>query len=74
MAELEHLYAALNSKWGTVLQVAPPDALKLAIQRLYAARRKALDPNLDVLQIRKSPISPTNELWIVKLHQEEPPT
>lgn len=71
MTEIEHLYAALNSKWGTVVQVAPPEAQKAAIQRLYAVRRKALDPSLDVLQIRKSPISPQDELWIVKLKQEE---
>jgi hypothetical protein len=71
MTELEHLYTALNSKWGIVVQVAPQEYLKTAIQRLYAARRKAFDPALEVLQIRKSPIAPTSELWIVKLRQEE---
>lgn len=57
------LYQALAEPMGLLCQ-ANPD-LETARQRLYAARRAAADPDLDVLQFRASPFAEGN-LVIVK--------
>ena len=64
MDELSLLYQALSSPIGICIRVWGD--MTLATQRLYAARRKAGDFNLDVLQVRKSPFNPSEELWLVK--------
>lgn len=64
METLIHLlYTALNSPLGIV--VACQDAGQTQ-QRFYVARNKTEDPALKRLQIRRSPVNPEGELWIVK--------
>jgi len=60
---LEFLYQALNSNLGIILSTNNPEALR---QQLYKARREAQDSTLDSLSIRISPVSPKDEVWIVK--------
>lgn len=65
MAKAEYVsywYSALASEFGVVVWSDNPDALK---QRLYAARREAMDPALESLSIVVSPTNPEH-LWIVK--------
>lgn len=57
------LYQALAEPMGLVCQGEPD--FDTARQRLYAARRAAADPDLDVLQFRASPFAEGN-LVIVK--------
>lgn len=59
---LEILYTALQSPIGVVIRVSD---FQLAQQRLYKARRDAMDPELACLQFRRSPFDPL-EIWIVK--------
>lgn len=61
LSELEALYAALATPLGIVIRTSD---FKLAQNRLYAARRNAADPALDVLQFRRSSFS-EYDLWIV---------
>ena len=56
------LYQALGSALGLVVQVEDFD---LARSRLYKARQEAGDPDLDVIQLRRSPFT-ENEIWIVR--------
>lgn len=60
---LELLYAALASPIGCAVTV---NDFTKAQQRLYIARTKSGDPSLDILQFRRSPLSPETEIWIVK--------
>jgi len=60
---IELLYLALASEIGIVLSTDNPSLLQ---QKLYAARRKACDPELDQLSLTPSRSSPDTELWIVK--------
>ncbi len=55
------LYEALHSEHG--IEVELLGNYQISLQRLYAAKRK--DPDLDILQISRSPTSPTH-IWIVK--------
>lgn len=59
--EVELLYEAYHSEFG--IEVELLGNYQISLQRLYAAKRK--DPDLDVLQISRSPTSPTH-IWIVK--------
>lgn len=59
--EAELLYEAFHSEYG--IEVELLGNYQMSLQRLYAARRK--DPDLDCLQISRSPTSPTH-IWIVK--------
>lgn len=59
--EAEILYQALNSEFGIEIEIL--GNYQASLMRLYAARRK--DPDLDILQISRSPRSPTH-IWIVK--------
>lgn len=61
---LELMYRALAEPLGIV--VAFTGDFQTACQRFYQARVKAADPELKVLQFRRSPYSPENEMWIVK--------
>lgn len=63
MEALEVLYRAMASPLGIVVAVSD---FQLCSQRLYAARRKALDTSLECLQIKRSPYSPESEIWVVK--------
>ena len=58
---LEHWYAALRSPSGVCVRVS--DVTRVRAQ-LYAARKEAMDPNLENLAIVQSPTA-GNELWIV---------
>lgn len=60
---LNLLYEALASEYGKV--IVTTDVLALQ-QSLYRERAKAQDPALDALSLVPSPISPDEELWIVK--------
>jgi hypothetical protein len=60
---LEILYQALASPIGLVIAVG--DFVKDQA-KLYQARSKSGDPDLEVLQFRRSPHNPEQELWIVK--------
>lgn len=59
--EAEILYEAYNSDFG--IEVELLGNYQISLQRLYAEKRK--DPDLDILQISRSPTSPTH-IWIVK--------
>lgn len=59
--EVELLYDAYHSDYG--IEVELLGNYQMSLQRLYAAKRK--DPDLDILQISRSPTSPTH-IWIVK--------
>ena len=59
--EMELLYEAYHSDYG--IEVELLGNYQMSLQRLYAAKRK--DPDLDILQISRSPTSPTH-IWIVK--------
>ena len=61
MRETELLYEALNSDLGIEIELV--GNFQASIQRLYTARRK--DPDLEIIQILKSPTSP-NHLWLVR--------
>lgn len=63
--ELELLYQALHTSGGLGI-VVTTDNFPLASQRLYQARKKSGDPELDCLQFRRSPYHPDSEIWIVK--------
>lgn len=60
---LEFWYRAFASALGVVLRTSDPERMK---QKLYAARREALDPDLESIAIVQSPVDPNNELWLVK--------
>lgn len=57
------LYQAMASPLGLVLSVSD---FTQASQALYKARRDTQDPDLAVLQFRRSPFSPDTEIWLVK--------
>lgn len=61
---LEHLYDALRSPLGVVLDTEDPERLR---QRFYALRRERQesDPNLRTLAFVISPTNPT-QLWILR--------
>lgn len=59
---IEYLYQALASDHGIKVETNDVEGLR---QRLYAARRKAMDPSLDVLSLVPSPTG-ESILWIVK--------
>ena len=65
---IEFWYEALGSKVGIVVAVS--DVPK-AIQRLYQARSKSGDPDLEGLSIRRSPVKPNEEVWLI--HTKENP-
>ena len=71
--EQELLYEAYHSDFG--IEVELLGNYQISLQRLYAAKRK--DPDLDNLQISRSPTSPTH-IWIVKTDkpqvQSQPPS
>lgn len=62
---VEFLYAALRSSHGITVSTSDPHTLRT---RLYAARKKAGDPDLANLSIVFSPFRPEEEVWIVR-HQ-----
>lgn len=65
--ELEVLYEAFHSEYGVEVELL--GNFQISLQRLYAARRT--DPDLDILQISKSPHSQTH-VWIVKTDRPSP--
>lgn len=65
--ELEILYEALRSEFGIEIELL--GNFQISLQRLYAARRT--DPDLDILQISRSPLSQTH-IWIVKTDRPAP--
>jgi hypothetical protein len=65
--ELEILYEALHSEFGVEVELL--GNYQMSLQRLYAAKRS--DPDLDILQISRSPTSPTH-IWIVKTDRPQP--
>ncbi len=60
---LELLYSALATPIGIAITVSD---FERARGKLYAARRASGDPALDALQLRRSPVHPEFEIWIVK--------
>jgi len=65
--EAELLYEALHSEYG--IEVELLGNFQVSLQRLYTAKRK--DPDLDILQISRSPTSSTH-IWIVKTDRPAP--
>jgi len=65
---LEFWYQALATPFGIVIAVSDVEAAK---QRLYQARAKSGDPALSAIQIRVSPVSPSEELWLVRQHPDK---
>lgn len=66
----QFLYQALRARIG--ICISTQDAVK-SKARFYAARKAAMDPALDVLQLRGSPDDP-NHLWIIKANKPKAPT
>ena len=64
---LDHLYAALHSPRGIIIQTEDAEKLR---QRYYAIRRETLDPDLDRLSFIISPTDPS-QLWIVRNDQKK---
>lgn len=62
MSFLHHLYKALATPGGIVIQSNDPEKLRM---KLYAERRAANNPDLDLLTISLSRTNPTGELWIM---------
>lgn len=60
---LNFWYEAEAAQYGVVLAVSD---VALAKAKLYQARAKSGDPALSGIQIRVSPESPDEELWLVK--------
>lgn len=60
---LELWYRAFASTFGIVILTDNPERLK---QKLYAARKDSLDPDLESISIIQSPTDPNNEFWLVK--------
>lgn len=68
---IEALYAALNSKYGVVLETNDPARLR---QKLYQQRKALEDESLSVLRFSTSRTAPQSELLIVKTgtpHEQE---
>ena len=65
---LDFWYKALHSRSGICIRVTDLDKTR---QALYRARKDAMDPRLDCLQISASPTA-TDELWIVHARAQEP--
>jgi hypothetical protein len=59
-------YAALAAKHGVAITSS---CLERTKHQLYAARKKAADPDLGALSIETSPLNP-DELWIMKNGKE----
>lgn len=59
---LEPWFEALRSQSGVRVRVVGD--YELARQKLYRARREALDPRLETLSVVQSPTA-SDELWIV---------
>lgn len=63
---LELWYAALREDIGVVIETDDPDR---CIQKLYAARRQAQDPDLNAISIVRSPTD-NFHLWLVKRYEQ----
>jgi len=61
---IEHLYRALNSERGVVIETDNPERLRA---RLYVERKK--DPDLSCLSVNISRTNPSTEIWIVRKDQ-----
>lgn len=57
----ELLYQALASPFGIVVQASPLERVR---QVFYRARKE--DPEFERIAILQSPLSPTDQLWLVK--------
>lgn len=62
------LYSAMASRFGIAL---PVNDYAAAAQALYKARTTLSDPELKILQFRRSPIDPDGELWIVRSKSDD---
>lgn len=60
---LSYLYQAMASDKGIVVAFSN---VQLGQAKLYRARALSGDPDLKILQIRPSPVSPDEEIWIIK--------
>jgi hypothetical protein len=59
----ELLYQALTAPIGIAVVTNDPER---AVQRLYAARTAAGDPQLARLSLRRNPLRPEAEVFIIK--------
>lgn len=59
---IEYWYQALAMERGVVLKTDNP---KLLVAKLYAARKAAMDPDLEVLSIVLSPLA-SDQVWIIR--------
>lgn len=60
--QLNHLYEALGSPFGVVVQCSHTEKAR---QAYYKLRKESADPDLESLSILQSPTDPL-ALWIVK--------
>lgn len=60
---LELCYQAVHSSHGVAVEVSN---MTTALAHLYKARKESADPELEVLQFRRSPYRPEAEIWITK--------
>lgn len=61
---LEPWYKAIQAPLGVIVHV-DEGTFEQARQKLYAARKDSLDPELDKISICQSPTN-ANDLWLVK--------
>lgn len=67
---LEHLYAALNSECGVVIQTNDAEQY---LARLRTAKQRANDSDLRQIKAYPSPTAPDTEVWLVKEKQDAAP-
>jgi hypothetical protein len=60
---LELCYQAVHSSHGIAVEVS---SMNTALAHLYKARKESGDQELEVLQFRRSPYRPEQEIWITK--------
>ena len=68
MKEAELLYTAYHSEFG--IEVELLGNYQASLKRLFAARRQ--DPDLEIIQISRSPVNPHTHLWLVKTDRQPP--
>jgi hypothetical protein len=67
---MEYWYAALSSPYGVEIATNDAEGLK---SRLYAARKDARDPDLDVIKLGASPFDP-HKVWLIRKARDDAPT
>lgn len=68
MRELEVLYEALHSDFGIEIEIT--GSIQVVMNKLYNIRRE--HPELEAIQISRSPENPEKCLWLLKRNPGQP--